>query len=101
MFRIASTPDTGEPAYFMLCDHRQCMDARRGPAIVANADDYRLTKGQFLKSAVEEGWLVDLEGIFCPVHARALVHAVRAAQERGKQIVEPVGPQIAAFGRAR
>ena len=86
--------------FFLLCDHRQCMDARRGPAIVSNVDDFRLTKQRFLQTAGEEGWLIDLEGTFCPAHARDLMHAARAAQERSQQIVEARGPLVAAFGRS-
>jgi hypothetical protein len=100
MFRLVKTPE-GVPAFFLLCDHRQCMDARRGPAVTANNDDYRLGKQQFLKSAIEEGWLIDLEGTFCPPHAREILHAAQAAQERAKQIVEPLPAHVAAFGRGR
>jgi len=102
MFRVVKTLDSDEPAFFLLCDHRQCMDARRGVAIIANTDDYRLTKRQFLKAAMDEGWWIDLEGAYCPVHARELVYAAREAQEAAKQAVIPPGlGEIQAFGRAR
>jgi hypothetical protein len=101
MFRVVKTLDTGEPAYFLLCDHRQCMEARRGTAVVSNTDDYRLSKRTFLKAAIEEGWWVDLEGAFCPAHARDLMHAAREAQEKGKQVVEARPEHVAAFGRGR
>ena len=100
MFRVVKTVGS-ELSYFLLCDHRQCMEARRGPANAANADDYRLTKQQFLKTAMGEGWWIDLEGAYCPLHAREMIHAAREAAEKGKQIVEPQGAQIAAFGRGR
>jgi hypothetical protein len=101
MFRLVRTLDTGEAAYFLLCDHRQCMEARRGNAIVANADDYRLSKRTFLKTAMDEGWWVDLEGAFCPAHARDLMHAAREAMEKGKQVVEATPEHVVAFGKAR
>ena len=101
MFRLVKTPDPGGMAYFLLCDHRQCMDARRGDAIVTNADDYRLSRSEFIKNAIKEGWWIDLEGAFCPQHARDLLHAAREAHERGKQIVEPLPAHVAAFGRGR
>lgn len=101
MFRVVRLRDTGEPAFFLLCDHRQCMEARRGPAVVTNSDDFTLTKKRFLKSAIDEGWWVDLEGAYCPPHAQEMLHAAREAKERSRQIVEPHGPQVAAFGRSR
>ena len=101
MFRVAKALDSGDAAYFLLCDHRQCMEARRGAAIIANADDYRLSKKQFLKAAIEEGWWVDLEGSFCPAHARDMLHAAREQQERGKQVVTPQAGDILAFGKGR
>jgi hypothetical protein len=101
MFRLVRIPETGDPVYFLLCDHRQCMEARRGNATVANAEEYRLSKAQFLKTAIGEGWWVDLEGAFCPAHARDLLHAAREAEERGKQIVEPRPEHIQVFGRGR
>jgi hypothetical protein len=101
MFRLVKTLDTGDPAYFLLCDHRQCMDARRGAAIVSNGDDYRLTKKNFLKAAIEEGWWVDLEGAFCPAHARDLLHAAHEAEERSKQVVTPAARDVLAFGRGK
>ena len=102
MFRLVKTLDTGEPVYFLLCDHRQCMEARRGPAVLVNNEEYRLSKRQFLKAAIEEGWWVDLEGVFCPPHARDLMYAAREAEEKGKQVVAAPRPeQILAFGRAR
>jgi hypothetical protein len=101
MFRLVKTLE-GEPAYFLLCDHRQCMDARRGNAIITSGDDYRLTKKTFLKTAIDEGWWVDLEGAYCPQHARDLLHAARESEERGKQVVEAARPeQVLAFGRGR
>lgn len=103
MFRVARTLDgTGDPTYFLLCDHRQCMDARRGTAIISNGDDYRLTKRAFLKAAMDEGWWVDLEGAFCPAHARDMLHAAREAEERAKQVITPPRPQdLLAFGKSR
>jgi hypothetical protein len=102
MFRVVKTLDTGDPAYFLLCDHRQCMEARRGTAIITNGDDYRLTKKQFLKSAMEEGWWIDLEGAFCPAHSRDMLHAAREAEEKARQVVTPAQPgDILAFGRSR
>ena len=101
MFRLVKSLE-GEPAYFLLCDHRQCMDARRGNAVVTNGDDYRLSRREFLKAAIAEGWWVDMEGAFCPMHAQELMHAAKEAEERGKQVVEaPRADQILAFGRAR
>jgi hypothetical protein len=91
--------DTGDPAFFLLCDHRQCMEARRGAASIANQEEYRQTKKQFLQTAITEGWWVDLEGAFCPAHARDLLHAAQESEERGKQVVPAQGAQIAAFGR--
>jgi hypothetical protein len=101
MFRVAKALDSGDAAYFLLCDHRQCMEARRGAAIIANADDYRLSKKQFLKAAIEEGWWVDLEGSFCPAHARDMLHAAREHQEKAKQVVTPQAGDILAFGKGR
>jgi hypothetical protein len=101
MFRVVKTLD-GEPAYFLLCDHRQCMDARRGTAVVTSGDDYQLSKREFLKAAIAEGWWVDLEGAFCPAHARDMLHAMREAAEKAKQVVTAARPQdVLAFGRAR
>jgi hypothetical protein len=78
------------------------MEARRGTAIVTNADDFRLTRNQFLENAVKEGWWIDLEGAFCPAHAKDFMHAARESQERGKQVVEAARPQdVMAFGRSR
>jgi hypothetical protein len=102
MFRLVKTLDTAEPAYFLLCDHRQCMEARRGNAVVSNSDDYQLSKRTFLKAAIAEGWWVDLEGAFCPPHAREMLHAAREIIEKGKQVVEAARPeQILAFGKGR
>lgn len=101
MFRVVKAFDNGDTAYFLLCDHRQCMEARRGPAVVANPDDYRLTKQAFIKSAIAEGWWIDLEGAYCPPHARDLVQAAREAVEKGKQVVEATPGHVAAFGRSR
>lgn len=95
MFRLVKTPDSA-PAYFLLCDHRSCMEARRGPAVVVNAEEYLLSKRAFVKSAIAEGWWVDLEGCYCPAHARDLLYAAQQA----KQKVEAAKPeQILAFGR--
>jgi len=102
MFRVVKALDTGDAAYFLLCDHRQCMEARRGSAVITNADDYRLTKKQFLKSAMDEGWWIDLEGAFCPAHAREMRHAAQEAEQKGRQAVTPARPQdILAFGRSQ
>jgi hypothetical protein len=102
MFRVVKTLDTLEPAYFLLCDHRQCMEARRGPAMLVNQEEYRLSKRQFLQAAISEGWWIDLEGAFCPAHARDLLHAAKDAEEKGKQVVAAPRPeQILAFGKAR
>ena len=100
MFRLAKTPE-GEVVYFIMCDHRQCMDARRGTAMVSNADDYRLSRKAFLRAAIDEGWWVDLEGSFCPLHARELMHAAKQAEERGKQVVMAEPGHVAAFGKGR
>ena len=102
MFRTVKLLDTAESAFFLLCDHRQCMEARRGPAVLANREEYRLSKRQFLKTAMDEGWWIDLEGGFCPAHARDLLHAAREAEEKGKQVVAAPRPeQILAFGKGR
>jgi hypothetical protein len=102
MFRLVKAFDSGDAAYFLLCDHRQCMEARRGTAIITNAEEYRLTKKQFLKAAIDEGWWVDLEGAFCPPHARDMLHAAREAEEKGTQVVAPARPeQVLAFGKGR
>jgi hypothetical protein len=102
MFRLAKSLDTGDAAYFLLCDHRQCMEARRGTAIITNAEEYRLTKKQFLQAAINEGWWVDLEGAFCPPHARDMLHAAHEAEEKGKQVVAATRPQdVLAFGGGR
>jgi hypothetical protein len=78
------------------------MDARRGTAVVANSEEYRLTKREFLQTAIKEGWWVDLEGAFCPFHAREMLHAAREAEEKGKQVVAAPRPQdVLAFGRSR
>lgn len=91
--------ETGEPAFFLLCDHRQCMEARRGAAVVANAEEYQLTKRQFLQAALAEGWWIDLEGAFCPPHARDMLHAARQQEEAGQQVV-PARPQdLLTFGK--
>lgn len=101
MFRVVRTLDTLEPAYFLLCDHKQCLEARRGSAVISNTDDYRLSKSAFLKAAMGEGWWVDLEGTYCPFHAREMLHAAREAAEKGKQIVEAAPNQVVAFGKGR
>jgi hypothetical protein len=101
MFRVVKAPDSDESAYFLLCDHRSCMDARRGTAIVTNMDDYRLSKRQFLKAAIDEGWWIDLEGAFCPVHAREMLYAAREAEANGKKVVEARPEHISAFGKGR
>jgi hypothetical protein len=102
MLRVVKALDTGEPAFFLLCDHRQCMEARRGNATITNTDDFRLTKKQFLKTAIEEGWLIDLEGTYCPAHARDMLHAAREALERARQAVAPAQPsEVLAFGKSR
>jgi len=101
MFRLVKMLDTGEPAWFLLCDHRQCMEARRAPAIVTNGEEYRLSKRLFLKTAMDEGWWIDLEGAFCPPHARDLLHAAHEAEAKGKQVVEARPGHILAFGRGR
>jgi hypothetical protein len=103
MFRVVKTLDeAAEPAYFLLCDHRQCMEARKGTAVVSNGDDYRLTKKNFLKAAIEEGWWVDLEGAFCPAHARDMLHAAKEAATQAQQTVAPARPQdILAFVMSR
>jgi hypothetical protein len=73
MLRLVKTLETGDAAYFLLCDHRQCMEARRGNAVVTNTDDYRLSERTFLK-----------------------------AEEKTKQVVEPARPEhVLAFGRGR
>ena len=101
MFRRVTTAEN-QPAYFLLCDHPQCMDARRGTAAVANREEALLSKKLFLKSAIEEGWFIDLEGSYCPAHARDLLHAARETEERAKQVVAPARPQdVLAFGKAR
>lgn len=101
MLRTVKAFDNGDSCFFLLCDHRQCMEARRGPAIVANVDDYRLSKKTFLEAAMSEGWVLDLEGAFCPFHAREMMHAVREAAEKGKQIVEAQPQHVRAFGKGR
>jgi hypothetical protein len=102
MFRLVKMLDTGDPAYFLLCDHPQCMEARRGAAVITNSEEHRLTKKQFLQAAISEGWWVDLEGAFCPAHAREMLHAAREAEEKGKQAVMPARAQdVMAFGRGR
>jgi hypothetical protein len=102
MFRVVRTMDTAEPAYFLLCDHKQCMEARRGPAVVTNSDDYRLAKKQFLKAAMDEGWWIDLEGAYCPPHAQDLLHAAKEAQEQGQQAIHLARPgEVVAFGKGR
>ena len=100
MFRLAKVPDTGDPAFFLLCDHFACMEARRANADTANHDEYVRAKRAFLKMAIDEGWWIDLEGVWCPFHAREMVHASKEARERASQIVQPQGAQIAAFGRS-
>ena len=101
MLRLVKTLDGG-PAYFLLCDHRQCMEARNGIASIANPDDFRLARDQFLKAAAGEGWWIDLEGAYCPAHAREMLYAARQAEERARQIVTPAQPgQVLAFGKAR
>lgn len=103
MFRLVKTlvgEEAGLPAFFMLCDHRQCMDARRGTAIMGSIDEYRLSKKQFLAAAIEEGWVVDLEGAFCPVHGREMLFAAQAAMEKARQVVKPARLEdICAFGK--
>jgi hypothetical protein len=102
MFRLVKTLDTGDAAYFLLCDHRQCMEARRGSAVMANGEEYQLSKRTFLKTAIEEGWWIDLEGAYCQAHARDMLHAAREAEERGRQVVAAARPQdVLAFGRGR
>jgi sulfatase maturation enzyme AslB (radical SAM superfamily) len=101
MFRVVKAFDTGEPGFFLLCDNRQCMEARRGGVRVANSDEYRLSKKEFLKAAMQEGWWIDLEGGFCPAHARDMAHAAQKAQERGQQVVEARPEHVATFGRGR
>jgi hypothetical protein len=97
MLRLAKL-DTGEPAFFLLCDHRNCMEARRGGAVAAK-EDYRAAKTAFLQTAISEGWWIDLEGVFCPPHAREMLRMAEEAEKRGSRIVQAQGAQIAAFSR--
>lgn len=102
MFKLVKSFDTGEPVFFLLCDHRQCMEARRGSAVMVNQEEYRLARKEFLKSALTEGWWIDLEGAYCPPHAQEMLHAAREAEERGRQTVAPARPaDILAFGKGR
>ncbi|MGA7235929.1 MAG: hypothetical protein WBY44_09625 [Bryobacteraceae bacterium] len=101
MFRLAKIVETGESAFFMLCDRWQCMDARRDAVVYANAEEYRLAKRTFIKTAIDEGWWIDLEGELCPPHAPDMLYAARVAAENGKMVVPAEPGQIRAFGRAR
>jgi hypothetical protein len=49
MFRLVKMRNTAEPVYFLLC-----MEARRGYALVTNGEDYRLSKRQFPKAAIDK-----------------------------------------------
>jgi hypothetical protein len=102
MLRVVKAPDTGDAAFFLLCDHRCCMEARRGSALITNADDYQMLKKKFLKTAMEEGWWIDLEGVYCPAHAREMLQFAREAKEKGQQVVAAARPQdVLAFGKGR
>lgn len=100
MFRLVRTPEG--PTHFLLCDDVRCMEARRGLAVVTNREELMLSKHNFIKAAVKEGWMIDVGEAYCPACMRDRMGAVLAAQEKAKQIVEPVGPaQILAFGKGR
>lgn len=101
MFRLVKGPDN-EAAFFLLCDNRSCMEARRGNAMVANAEEYRHSRRVFLETAISEGWWVDLEGTYCPPHAHNLLATVQDAQAKTESVVEPARPeQVVAFGKGR
>ena len=101
MFRLVNALDTGDSACFLLNGQRQCMEARRGPAGLANNEVYRLSKRLVLKTAIE-GWWVNLEGAFCPPHARDMLYAAREAEEKRTLVMATRRPEpILAFGRGR
>jgi hypothetical protein len=90
--------DRGDDVFFLLCDHRSCMIARVAPAITVNVEEYRLTKKQFIRAAIAEGWWLDFEVMYCPMHAQDMLAYAQKAAEEGSRIVQPAGAEVRAFG---
>jgi len=101
MFRLAKAPESQDATFFLLCDHRQCMEARRGLPNMTNPEEYRLSKKLFVETARTEGWLIDLEGIYCPFHSREIAYMAKEAQERQQQVVPANGADVVAFGKSK
>jgi hypothetical protein len=93
MLRLV-TAGVSIPKFFLLCDCLQCMDARIADARVGG--DYPASLKEFLSAAHLEGWLVKLEGTYCPAHTRELVEQAKAAKPR---ITPPAPLEVAAFGK--
>jgi hypothetical protein len=101
MLRLVKN-EAGEDAFFLLCDHRSCMEARRGIANTANVEEYRLTKKQFMQTAIAEGWWIDIEVICCPMHAKEMILFAQEQKEKASQRVAPAGPRdLLVFGKSR
>lgn len=92
-------PETGEeveeripyrPYFWLVCDNRSCGVAAR-MELPEFAPDKDINKEvgkvlqQFTKVAGEEGWMIAIDGQFCPSHARAMVEVgkARAQYEAG------------------
>jgi hypothetical protein len=100
MLRLVRTPEG--PTHFLLCDDPRCMEARRGLATVANREELMLSKRTFIKNAIAEGWMIDIGEAYCPACMKERMDAVRAAEERAKQVIQPAAPaQVLAFGKGR
>jgi hypothetical protein len=78
VFRVVSE-FIPKPLFYLLCDHRSCCVTGTGEIPVAfpvitqeAAVALTQTQARFLNAAGAAGWLLGLDGQFCPEHAKAM-----------------------------
>ncbi len=91
MFRVINEllkPEE-KPHFLIMCDNRNCRTLADMNIDITSQEQVNKDQMNFLGQATKDGWLIGLDGQFCPFHAERFREMVKEKAARENRVIVP------------